>query len=161
MSVSPSLLGTEIATALGQSSATSQVIGFATGILNELTQSGMAAFGSPSGNTISGMTGADMASKVAAAAGFGSVSGTLSGFCSGIVSHIQSAGMVSYTGPTPPATPVYFLGGTISGLSGSAMAAQVQASAGYPSVSSQLLGMCTVIANHIMTNAQVTSGIIS
>lgn len=161
MAVNASLLATQIATGMGQSSATSQVMGLATGILAELTGNGTAAVGSPAGNTISGMTGSDMASKVSTAAGFGSVSSVLSGMCSGIVSHIQSSGSVSYTSPTPPAFPVYFLGGTISGLSGSAMAAQVKSSAGFPSVTSQLLGLCTAIANHIMANAEVTAGIIS
>lgn len=162
MSVNPTLLASQIAAAVGHpGNVTQQVQGFATGILNELTQSGHAAVGSPSGNTISGMTGTSMASRVASAAGYSFVSTPLRNFCTGIVTHIQSAGSVTYTGPIPPAPVVYFLGGTIVGLSGPSMAALVQSTVGFPFTSSQLSAMCTAIATHIMTNAQVSSGTIS
>jgi len=161
MAVNPTLLATEITTGLGQLLPTVQVTGFATGVLNELTQKGVASTGLPTGNTISGMSGSDMADKVATDAGYGSTSAVLVKFCTGIVNHIQEAGIVSYTGPVPPAAPIYYLGGTISGLSGPAMAALVQSNVGYPSVSVELLGMCNAICTHIVTNAQVTSGVIS
>lgn len=157
MSVSPTALAAAMATGIGQSAPTSQLSGFAKGILEELTQHGMASSGPPSGNTISGMSGSSMATKVAGYAGYPNVSAELMGFCSAIVSHIESAGLVSYTGPGP----VFFLGGTISGLSGSAMASGVMSSVGYPSVTSQLSGMCGAIASHIMSNAEVNSGTIS
>lgn len=161
MAVNPSLLATQIVAGIGQSSVTTQVTGFATGILDELTQNGIAVFGvSPTGNTITGLSGSSMASRVAAGAGYGSVSPELMNFCTGIVTHILTA-TVTYTGPTPPSEPAWFLGGTIVGLSGPAMAALVQASVGYPNVSSQLQGMCSAICDHITANAEVTSGVIS
>lgn len=164
MATSFPLLATEIATAIGQSYVTTQVMGFAHGILEELTQNGTATFGfTPTGHTISGMTAASMAGKIATYAGYGYASPELVNFCMGIVTHIQGAAIVTYTGPIfpPPPPPGWFLGGTISGLSGPAMASLVQSYVGYPSVSPQLLAKCTAIANHIMTNASVVSGVIS
>lgn len=161
MAVSPSVLAAAMSTGIGQSTVTPQLLGLATGILNELTISGHAAVGHPSGNLISGMSGSSMASRVATDAGYGSVSTQLLHFCTGITTHILTSGTVSYTGPVPPAPIVYFLGGTIHGLSGSAMAALVAADVGYPFVSSQLLGLCDAVATHIMANATVTSGVIS
>jgi len=161
MSVNPTLLATEITTGIGQVSPTIQVQGFATGILGELTANGIAQVGLPTGNTISGLSASDMASKIANAAGYASVSSDLTKMCVGIVNHIQSVGVVSYVGPIPPAVPIYYLGGTISGLSGSGMASLVQSNVGYPSISTELLGMCNAICTHITTNAQVTSGVIS
>jgi hypothetical protein len=161
VSVNPSLLASEIATAVGHpGNVTVQIQGFATGILQELTQNGHATVGAPSGNAISGMTGYSMASKVATAAGYGFVSTPLLHFCNGVTTHILT-GTVNYTGPIPPAIPPWFLGGTIVGLSGPAMAALVQSNVGFPFTSSYLLAMCTAITSHIMTNAQVTSGTIS
>lgn len=162
MSVNYVTLASEIATAIGHpGNVTTRVTGFAHGILEELTQNGTATVGAPTGNTISGMTGSSMATKVANYAGYSYVSTQLNKFCKGIVDHIQGSGVVSYTGPTPPAVPIYFLGGTISGLNGTGMASNVVSEVGYPFTSTELLAMCGAIANHINNNAVVTSGVIS
>lgn len=158
MSLNPSALAAAMASGIGQSSPTSELSGFAQGIIEELTSNGVAAQGPQSGNMISGISGSSMATKVVAAAGYGSVSSKLSSFCNGIVSHITSAGMVSYTAPGPG---FWNLGGTISGLSGSAMAATVASDVGYGSVSSELSGMCNAICNHIIANGDVEAGVIS
>ena len=107
-----------------------------------------------------------MAALIAPLAGYPGVTPDLLNFCTGVANHILAAGQVFYSGP-PPAPPVlppslaWFLGGTISGLSGSAMADLVKTTMGKPSVTSELLNQCTAIANHIMTNATVVSGVIS
>jgi len=163
MAMSIPVLAAAIVTGIGQSGPpTTPVTGFATGIINEIEQNGMATFGSvPTPNPVSGVTGPGMASKIQAAAGYPNVSTPLSNFCSAVATYINSNAIVTYTGPIPPANPAWFLGGTISGLSGSALASAVQSSMGFPSVSSQLLGMCTAITDHITNFASVTSGVIS
>lgn len=155
MALNPSLLASEIASGIGQGAATGEVTGLATGIIEELIQNGTAAPGSPV-SPITGITGSSMASKIATAAGFGSVTAELLGLGNGICNHITSSGLVTYTN-----APDFTSGGTVSGLSGSAMANEIKTSAGFPSVSAQLLGLANAIANHIMTNAQVSGGIIS
>lgn len=157
-------LGDEIASALSQS-PTTQMTGFGKGIV-EAVQQGTATFGNiPGPHPISGVSFSTMASLIQGYAGYPSVSPELSNFCDGIATHVMT-GTVTYSGP-PPSPPVimppaaWFLGGVISGLSGSAMASLVASKVGYPSVSSELTAMCNAIANHIMTNAQVVSGVIS
>ena len=107
------------------------------------------------------MTGASMASKVQGYAGYPTVSTELLDFCSAIVDHIQGDGIVTYTGPPMPPGNDWFLGGTISGLSGATLAALIQSYVGYPLVSTELLGMSTAITDHIEANAEVVSGVIS
>lgn len=160
MSLSSSTLASDIATALGHSgNVTLQVLGFAQGIIDELTQNGVASTGPITGNTISGVTGSSMASKISVAAGFGSVSAKLLNFCNGISSHITSAANITYTGPGT--SPPYSTGGTISGLSGSAMASLISSNVGYGSVTSILLAMATAVTNHITINAQANAGVIT
>lgn len=164
MATSAPLLASEIAAGLGHpGDVTVQVQGFATGILEELTQNGVAGFngGVPSPYSISGMSGSSLATKVASYAGYPFVSPELLSFCTGIVTHIQGSGIVTYVGPPPPANPNYFLGGTISGLVGATMASIIQGAVPYPFVSAELLGMSNAICNHIVANAQVVSGVIS
>lgn len=162
MAMNPTDLASEIASALGYpGNVTIQVQGFAQGIIEEITQNGVASTGAvPSPHNISGITGASMAAKVANYAGYGYVTPTLLGYCTGIVSHITSSAVVSYTGPGG-LPPLFFLGGTISGLSGAAMAIQVALSAGYPGVTPQLLAKCTAIADHIMNNGEANNGSIT
>jgi hypothetical protein len=155
-------LAGEIATALGHpGNVTTQVLGFARGILEELTQSGSATFGNiPGPHSISGLTGSSMANRVKTYAGYPTVSSQLLGFCTGISTHVMT-GVVTYTGPSSPTPPNWFLGGTISGMTGSGMANQVKINVPFPYVTSELLAMCQAIVSHIQTNAQVTSGVIS
>jgi hypothetical protein len=144
-----------------------QIIGWAQGILEELTQNGTATSRNfPGPHPISGMSGASMASKIASYAGYPGVSSTLNNYCNAIVQHIQSNGQVFYTAPVaaPPAIPppaAWFLNGTISGLSGSTMASLIVSQVGYPGVSSQLLAKCNAIVAHIQSNALVTDGVIA
>lgn len=160
MALNPTALSSAIATGLGQSGPTSQTTAFANGIITAL-KAGIAVFGaSASGNAISGVSASTMASLIQSAAPYPGSSSQLTGFCGAIATHIMT-GTVTYTGPPPPATPPWILGGTIVGLSGSSLASLAQSMAGFPSVSSQLTGMCTAITTHIMANATVVSGVIS
>lgn len=168
MALSGSGLAEEIRSAMNFPSPTStQLIGWATGIVEEITTNGMATFGTIAGpHPISGLTGSSMAGKVANYAGYPGVSAQLLNFCTAIANHIMTNGVVTYAGPppAPPAIPpsaAWYTGGTISGLSGSLMASDVASAVGFPGVSAPLLNKCTAIANHIMTNAQVESGVIS
>lgn len=163
MATNATQLADEIRSAMGFPLPVSpQLIGWATGVLDELTSNGSATFGGMAGgHPISGMTGSSMASKVAAAAGYPSVTSELENFCTAIVDHIESDGIVTYIGPVPPTMPDWFLGGTISGLDGSALAVLVKDAVGYPSVTSELETFCTAFTDHIMNNAEVESGVIS
>jgi hypothetical protein len=167
MATSIPTLATAIATGIGQSFVTQQVTAFATGVLDELTQNGSATFGNiPGPHPISGLTGASMASRIVAAAPYPFTSPELVNFCTAIADHINNNGVVTYAGP-PPAPPglqppdAWFQGGTVSGVNGPLMATEVAAAVGYPFVSTQLIGKCTAIADHINNNAEVESGVIS
>lgn len=165
MAVNPTQLADEIRSAmLFPAPVTLQLTGWATGVLQELTQSGIATSRViPGPHPISGMSGASMAALVAAAAGYPFVSIPLLNYCNAIVQHIQTAGQVFYTAPVGSPNPAdnFFLNGTITGLDGSTLAALVAAQVGYPFVSTRLLAKCTAIVNHIQTNAIVTDGVIS
>ena len=169
MAVNPTQLANEIVAAVPYpSAATTELIGFATGVLDELTQNGSATSRNfPGPHPISGMTGGSMADKIRANsyASFGYTSVPLLNFCTAIVSHIHGMGVVTYTSPIPanppPPSDSWFLGGTISGLNGATLAALVTAQVPYPFVSPQLISFCTAITTHIMTNAEVTDGVIA
>lgn len=169
MAVNSPQLSDEIRVAIGFPLPISdQLIGWATGVLDELTQSGTATSRNfPGPHPISGMTGASMASRIIAASNgtYGFVSTELTNFCNAIVSHVQTSGQVFYTSPIPanppPPSDSWFLGGTITGLDGTVLASLVAAQVGYPFVSTQLLAMCTAFVTHIQTNAEVTDGVIS
>lgn len=157
MAMDASQLAEAITLGINQSLPPStEVEGFAQGVINAL-QGATATFGPPSGNTISGIVGAAVAADVQAGAGYPGISSELSGFGSGLASYVQANAIVTYTGPGPS----FFTGGTISGLVGAAFASVLQGSMGYPSVSSELLGMATAITDHIVANAEVESGVIS
>ena len=167
MALDASALSEEMRVAMGfPSPVSTQLLGWSMGVVEEVLN-GFATFGNvPSPHPISGVTGAGMASLIANYAGYGFVTPQLLNFCTAVADHITGSGIVTYIGP-PPAPPglqppdAWFLGGTISGLSGASMAADVAAAVGFPGGSPQLLSQCTVIANHIMANAQVVSGVIS
>jgi hypothetical protein len=170
-----------------------ELVGWASGVIGEITSNakvnnapgtitgtcpsgGPLSSGAGTGGLISSMSGSDMASLVKSGAGYPSVSSELSTFCSQIVSHIQSLGMVTFasgsiTGsctntPLSPGPLAAGAGsnGVITGLNGTTLATAIHSSVGYPgSVSTPLINFCTAIVNYIMANAQVTyaSGTIS
>lgn len=165
MAMNETQLAQEVADAMGYSTVTSQLIGWAKGIVEEV-KNGSATFGNiPGPHPISGVLGPNMATLIANYAGYGYATPELTNFCTGVAKHIVSSGVVTYTAP-PPAPPAimppqaWFLNGTISGLDGSAMASLVATMVGYPNVSAKLLAECTAICDHIMSNAEVTSGVI-
>lgn len=169
MAVNPNQLADEVRSAMGYPAPTSdQLVGWATGVLDELTQNGTATSRNiPGPHTISGMTGASMAAKIVAASNgtYGFISTELEAYCGAIASHIQSSGQVFYTAPIPtnppPPSESYFLNGTITGLDGPTLASLVASAVGYPFVSALLLAKCTAITSHIMSDAEVTDGTIS
>lgn len=169
MAVNPAGLSEEIRVAMGFPLPTSQqLIGWSTGVLDELTQSGTATSRNVAGpHTISGMTGPSMAARIVAASSgtYPFISPELTNYCNAIVQHIQTSGQVFYTGPVPgnppPPSASWFEGGTISGLSGPVLASLVVAQVGYPFVSTRLLAKCTAIVDHIQNNAEVLDGVIS
>lgn len=125
--------------------------------------------GAASGGIISGLSGSRLATAVAAAAGYPSVSSQLTAFCTQIVLHIETLGLVSFasgkitgTCTNTPLSPGPLVGGAgsggqISGLSGSILAVAIHGAAGYPgSVSGKLTQFCTAIVNYVMANAQVS-----
>ncbi len=144
-----------------------ELIGWATGVLNELTGNGTAtARIIPGPHSISGMTGGSMADKVVQEAGYPNASKELKLYCGAIVAHIQGSGQVFYIAPiaAPPAiqpADAWFLGGTISGLNGPILAGLIAKAVGYPGVSARLLAKATAIVDHIQNNAEVTDGVIS
>lgn len=166
MAMNYTQLADEIATAMGYSFTSTYILAFAHGTVDEI-KNGMATFGNtPSGHTISGIDASNMATLIMGYAGYPFISPQLVAYCNGVATHIMGSGIVTYIGP-PPAPPVimppaaWFLGGTISGLDGSACASLVKTLAGYPSVSPQLLAECTAVVDHVMANALVVSGVIS
>lgn len=112
------------------------------------------------------MTGAGLAEAIRIQMGFPlPVSAQLTGWGSGVVTHIQMAALVSnapgtITGTCPPSGGPLAAGagagGLIAGMSGASMASLVQAGAGYPSVSSELSTFCAQIVSHIQTFGIVT-----
>jgi hypothetical protein len=145
------------------------------GIVNNAVVTGVTAAGgtlsngASSGGIISGLSGSRLATAVASAAGYPSVSSQLTAFCTQIVLHVQTLGLVAFasgniTGnctstPLSPGPLVAGEGtnGMISGLSGSTLATAIHGAAGYPgSVSSKLTQFCTAIVAYIMANARVS-----
>ena len=157
MSVNAPGMADEIRSAMGfPTPVTAQLVGWSQGVLDELTISGSAATGSPSGNAISGLTGASMAARIQSGAGYPSVSTELLAYATALSNYINGNAVVAYTNP-----PTNDSGGTISGMTGAAMAVAVAAGVGFPSVSSELLAKCTAIVDHIQSNALVNGGIIA
>lgn len=164
MATNASQLADEIRVAMAFPAPTStQLIGWATGVLDELTSNGMATsrfFAGP--HPISGMSASSMATKVADEAGYPGVSDELLDYCEAIVEHIEGDGEVFYTAPLPPPdADAWFLNGTISGLDGSTLASLIASKVGYPGVSTKLLAKATAIVDHIQDNAEVTDGVIA
>lgn len=114
---------------------------------------------------------ADLADAIRSQMGFPTpVSMQLTGWATGVISHLTSQGIVNFlpgtiTGDTSPGSSLSNgagSGGVVSGLSGSAMAPLVASDAGYPNVSSVLQTYCTQICNHVMTGlVNIDSGNVS
>lgn len=164
MPLDPKKLASEITEEMGFPLPPSpQLVGWATGVVIELTTNGSATTGGiPGPHKISGLTPVTMAAKVAAAGGYIIVTPGLLAECSGIIAHIAQAAQVTYNGP-PPAVgnPDWFVGGKISGMSGPAMAVLVASLSGFPIPTPDLISKCTAIVNHIEKNAVVIQGIIA
>lgn len=107
------------------------------------------------------MTGNGMADSIRTSMGFPTpLSAQLIGWGTAIVEHLQTAGLVNnapgtVTGtcaPVPgPLLNGAAAGGLIAGLSGSTLANLVKTYAGYPSITSQLQGLCDAIVSHVQT----------
>lgn len=147
-------LSSEITSGLSQTTPTTETDGFARGVIEEIIANGVATTGSPTG-TISGITGAGMSTLIEGYAGYPSVSTELSNFCTEIANHINNNAIVTY-----PSSP-YSNNGTISNLNGTTLANAVKTAVGYPSVSSELQGMCDAVVNHVMNNAVCNGGSIT
>lgn len=158
-----------------------QLTGWATAVVNEIQQNGKVnnasgtvtgtcppggslSSGAASGGVISGLDSSRLASAVASAAGYGSVSSVLSTYCSQIVTHVETgivtfaSGLITGTCSNTPLSPGPFIGsgsgGLISGLSGSTLASLIHSAVGYPgSVSGPLISFCTALCNYIMAQA--------
>jgi len=158
MATSASGLSEEIRVAMGfPLPVSAELLGWATGVLGEITTNAVATTGGSAGpHTISGMTGASMASKVVASAGYGSVSTELGDYCDAIVSYIQDNAEIFYTNG-----PVFDSGGTISNLVGSDLAALIASTVGYAGVSTPLLDKSTAMIDHIQDNAEANGGSIT
>lgn len=110
------------------------------------------------------LVGSALAAAMAAKLGK-PVTPQLLGWGNGIVLELQTGAIVSHStgtviGQSAPGSPLSqgaASGGSISGISGSTMASLVVANSSgtYPVVTPQLLGLCTEIANHIISEASV------
>jgi len=158
LAVNPTDMADEIRIGMGFPPPTSDInIGWATGVLAELTENGTASFGgSPGPHPVSGLTGPSMALKIQTEAGYPFISPELTLYATALSNYIIAFAVVTYTGPPPSAgNPDWYLGGTIGGMTGAAMAAAVALGVGFPFVSTELLNKCTAIVDHIQSNAEV------
>lgn len=141
--------------------ASTEITGFAQGVVDGVS-AGTASFGGiPSPHVISGMDGSAISAAIASNAGYPGVSSELAGFGDSLATYIQSNAIVTYTGPVPPPPPGFNLGGTISGLVGAALGDALAAGMGLGAASAEVTAMGTAIADHIVANATVVNGVIS
>jgi len=87
-----------------------------------------------------------LADEIADAMGYSPTSDKIKAFAHGTVDEVKT-GLATFGG-TPGPHP-------ISGVTPSDMADLIKSYGGYPSVTSQLLGYCTGVSNHIMLAGQV------
>lgn len=124
--------------------------------------------GAADNGTISGLSGAVLASLVATDAGYGYITGRLQTFCNDIVSHIQTFGRVQFatgnivgncsnTVTTPGTLTGTGHNGFIKSLNGPTLANTIHIDVGYPGTTSvRLTEFCTAFTAYIMANAVVT-----
>lgn len=178
-------LADAIKNALGFSTlaTTSETVGMAKAIIDELTINGLVnnasgtitgiapssggplSNGAGSGGVISGLTGASLANRMKTEMGKPSISSPLLQMATSIANHLLT-GIVSFastkitgictnTSSNPgPLTNGAGTDGVISGLSGTVLANDMKSGFG-GTVSPELLAMCNAIVNYIMTNGVV------
>ena len=167
MALNGTQLAESIRSIMGYPTPTSdQLIGWSTGIVNEIVFNGSATYGNtPSGHPISGLSASSMADRIITEVSqYPVVTTQLIQFCAGIVEHIHSNAIVTYSSPikNPPTEPLgWYLGGTISGMTAAGMAESIRSNVGYTTVSNLLLAECSAIVSHIHDFGQVEWGIIS
>jgi hypothetical protein len=127
--------------------------------------------GAGSNGMIGGLSGGNIASAVQAGFPFSSSSSKFTAFCNTLVSYIMSGGQVSFasgniTGvcTNTPLTPGVLTagagsGGTVGGMSASALASMIQSSIGAPSSTPQMTGFAQALIDHVQNNAVVTYGV--
>jgi len=151
------------------SPASTELIGWSTGVINEIVAAalsqhasgtitgtapstgGALTAGTAVSGTVTGMTGASMASRVDIAVGYGSVTTELDAFCDEIVAHINDDGVIAFasgqiigTCTNTVVSPGPLTGGagtlgTISGLDGDTLADNVHTAIGFPGGTSTTL----------------------
>ena len=134
---------------------------------------GPLTLGTGANGVISGISASSMASQVVSGAGYPFTSSELSTFCTQIVQHIETSGVVVFTSgnvtgvctnsivSSGSLTAGTGMNGQITSLSGSTLASLIHSAVGYPgSVSGPLTQFCTAMVDYIMDNAVVsyTSG---
>lgn len=163
MALSARPLAKKIADALEEDTVSKQLVGWAKAVVTEVT-SGVAGFGGiPGPHAISGLVGPRLAKLIAKEAGYPGVTPELIKYATAITTYIMSAAKVTYKAPPPNGmgAPDWFIGGTISGMSGQPLAQAIAKAEGYPDVSEQLLKKSTAIVEYIQANAGVQKGAIS
>jgi hypothetical protein len=161
MAMNGNQLADEIAASIGYGKTSGRLKCLGNGIVNEVRH-GVATYGMiPGPHSISGISGSNMAQLIVTCNGYSYTSGRLVLYCNAIADHVMGAGIVTYAGLPLPTMVGWRLGGVISGLNGSVLAALIVNYERLGSVSGKLLAECTAIVNHIMNNADVETGVIS
>jgi len=161
MALSGSSLAQEIANAMGQT-LTPQLTCFGNGIVNELKQ-GVAGVGIPVGNLITGLQGSRAATEIGNCIA-SQVPTKLITYMTAMMVYIMTDGTVTYSGPPPPATNIWTIGGKIVGLDGDDMAQFIYEEAFIteaPACPDQLKDKCNAVCDYILLNAEVENGVIS
>lgn len=162
MAMSGPLLAQDIADAMGVS-VTPQLICFGNGIVNEI-KLGVPGVGLPTGNLISGLDYSRAANEIGNCIA-GSVTPEIEDYCMALFLYIMAKAIITYTGPPPPAPNMWSIGGKIFSLVGDDMAQDIHDLVydpkGFPGPSDKLKAKCGAIAQHIMLNAEVESGVIN
>ena len=175
----PCGLATAIRVAMGFPSPNSaQLVGWATGVIDEIKTGivshavvtgcggGPLSCGAAAGGVIVCVIGTCLAIGIVASSDgqYGFVSGPLNLYACAVATHITCCGVVCFapgtiTGSAPSCSPLACGAGTcgmIVCLCGPALAAQIAAKVGYPTVSAPLCLKATAMVCYITNNAEVT-----
>ena len=158
MALSATGLADEIRIAMGfPNPVSAELVGWASGVVTEITVNGSAATGSPGPtNAVSGLSGPTLATSIVSGAGYPGTSAELLSYATAVAGYMVATAKVTYVN-----APDWNAGGTISLMTGAGMAAAIAAGVGYPSVSAELLAKSTAMVDHIQTNALVNGGTIT